>query len=83
MDVERVEMCRLYETEFGIELGYAHVSLDHVGASAAAACAMEIEKGTALMRLRQLVFDRTRPIEICERLCLPSAFEITARAGRW
>ena len=83
MDVERVEMCRLYETELGIELGYAHVSLDHIGAPAAAACAMEIEKGTALMRLRQLVFDRTRPIEICERLCLPSAFEITARAGRW
>jgi GntR family transcriptional regulator len=83
MDVGRVEMCRLYETELGIELGYAHVSLDYVGAPAAAACAMEIEKGAALMRLRHLVFEGARPIEVCERLCLPSAFEITARAGRW
>jgi GntR family transcriptional regulator len=82
-DLAAVELCRLYEKEFGVEIGYAHVSIDHVAASAVAAETMSIAKGTELMRLRHLVFEGTQPVELCERLCLSGMFEITARAGRW
>jgi len=83
MDLGDAEIYRVYEKQFGIEVGFAQISLDYVSASTAVARVMEVAEGSKLMQLSHLVFEGRLPIEICEWLCLPGAFEVTARAGRW
>lgn len=83
MDLTDADMYRLYEREAGLDLGYAEVTVDHVGATATAARLLRVDELSVLMRMRHLVFEAgARPLELCERLCLPKAFMLTARAGR-
>lgn len=83
MELTDADMYAIYEGEFGIELGYAQVSVDHIGASPAVAKLLQLPKGAPLMRMRHLVFDDgARPFELCERLCLPRLFTLSVRAGR-
>lgn len=83
MDLSDADMHAVYEHELGIELGFADVKVDHVGASATAAKILRVSEGAVLLRLRHLVYDDgARPLEICERLCPPQDFTLRVRAGR-
>jgi GntR family transcriptional regulator len=83
LDLAHADIFALLESELGVDLGFADLTLEVVAADRVTAGYLRVDEGDPLLRIRRLTYDiRRRPIDFEYLYGRPDAFQFSVRVPR-